>query len=399
MIAENSLKSVDVFASETSFIDEQYQENPNYKRGYEPLETLPASWYNSLMKIVTEQCQAIKQVGDSMYAELKSLIEGAGGILDTTRADQVLAAVKKLAEIPIATGTEIGGVFSSAAPNKVLVNSDGTLTPNALKDWEREDTVGSLVPSQATPSNQLADKDFVNSSIATNTSYYIGTYDSLDALKSQTDYPVTNNDYAFVTRTDSAGNVLYDRYKYNGEEKEWLFEYSLNNSGFTAEQLAAINSGITAAKVAGMVNMRGASSGAAGAAGYVPAPNAGQQGAFLRGDGAWATVSTTAAIFINPASILANWEGIFVVNGPTVTAPANGFLCVHALVGGSNTSLYLYINDVVVAQGHVWLAGGYIRDLSLTFYGFIKAGDRVRASGADANAVAASFCKLFGLRS
>jgi hypothetical protein len=39
-----------------------------------------------------------------------------------------------------------------------------------------------------------------------------------------------------------------DRYKYNGAA--WGFEYSLNNSGFTSAQWAALNSGITSGLVA-----------------------------------------------------------------------------------------------------------------------------------------------------
>lgn len=62
---------------------------------------------------------------------------------------------------------------------------------------------------------------------------------------------MTLNDYAFVIRTDTVGQTFYDRYKWNGSS--WLFEYSINNSGFTAAQYAAINSGITEGKVQEMM--------------------------------------------------------------------------------------------------------------------------------------------------
>ena len=63
---------------------------------------------------------------------------------------------------------------------------------------------------------------------------------------------VTNNDYAFVTGIDENGNAYYDRYKadVNDGVVTWAKEYRLNNSSFTAEQWAAIQSGITAEKVA-----------------------------------------------------------------------------------------------------------------------------------------------------
>lgn len=107
-------------------------------------------------------------------------------------------------------------------------------------------SIESKIPSQASSSNQLADKNFVNSSIATNTANFIGTFNSVEELNAYSG-TVTNNDYAFVATTDQAGNTLYDRYKYNGTS--WVFEYELNNSSFTAAQWAAIQSGITSALV------------------------------------------------------------------------------------------------------------------------------------------------------
>lgn len=103
--------------------------------------------------------------------------------------------------------------------------------------------IEALIPSQATDENQLADKDFVNSSIATNTANFLGTYTSLADITAIPN--PTNNDYAFLQTVDTAGNTIYQRYKYNAQTSSWLFEYELNNSGFTAEQWATINSGLT----------------------------------------------------------------------------------------------------------------------------------------------------------
>lgn len=109
--------------------------------------------------------------------------------------------------------------------------------------------INALIPNQATTSNQLADKGFVNSSIATNTAYFIGTFNSVAELEAYSG-TLTNNDYAFVATTDSAGNTLYDRYKYNADTQQWIFEYELNNSSFTANQWESINSGATTANIA-----------------------------------------------------------------------------------------------------------------------------------------------------
>lgn len=109
------------------------------------------------------------------------------------------------------------------------------------------DNITDVIPAAASDTNQLADKNFVNSSIATNTANFIGTFNSVADLEAYSG-TLTNNDYAFVIVTDSLGNNAYDRYKYTTATTpaSWVFEYELNNSSFTSDQWAAINSLITA---------------------------------------------------------------------------------------------------------------------------------------------------------
>ncbi len=103
------------------------------------------------------------------------------------------------------------------------------------------DGIAAKIPSAATAQNQLADKAFVNSSIATATATFRGTYNSLAELQAVS---ADENDYGYVRTTDAAGNTIFKRYKY--ASGSWVFEYDLNNSSFTASQWAAINSAITA---------------------------------------------------------------------------------------------------------------------------------------------------------
>ena len=107
------------------------------------------------------------------------------------------------------------------------------------------DIINGKIPAQATTQNQLADKNFVNSSISTATADFKGTYNSLQDLEQVT---ANANDYAFVIATDADGNTVYKRYKWV-DGTGWTWEYDLNNSSFTAAQWAAIQSGITAALV------------------------------------------------------------------------------------------------------------------------------------------------------
>ena len=131
----------------------------------------------------------------------------------------------------------VGADVYAVELNNILHNFADRVLTQMLANIE------ALIPNQASPQNQLADKNFVNSSIATNTANFLGTYTSLADIQAIPN--PTNNDYAYLETTDQAGNTLYDRYKYSGEDDEWLFEYELNNSSFTAEQWATINSGLT----------------------------------------------------------------------------------------------------------------------------------------------------------
>lgn len=119
--------------------------------------------------------------------------------------------------------------------NEIINRESGD---NFLKSQINE--INAKIPEQASSTNQLADKDFVNSSISTSTATFRGTYNSIDDLPTE---GIDNNDYAFVRTEIQTGLDKYDKYTYNGTE--WVFEYSLNNSSFTEAQWKAINSNIT----------------------------------------------------------------------------------------------------------------------------------------------------------
>lgn len=123
-----------------------------------------------------------------------------------------------------------------------------------------------LIPSAATALNQLADKAFVNSSIATASGTFRGTFNSVTDLHLSTSATheqigtvlaasiatADNNDYCFVQIPTSMQRpteiARTERYKFNGTS--WEYEYTLNNSGYTTAQWNAINSGITEELVA-----------------------------------------------------------------------------------------------------------------------------------------------------
>ena len=141
----------------------------------------------------------------------------------------------------------------------VALAADGELNAESKNPLQNQ-AIAKIVPNTASETNKLADKNFVNSTVGTNTANYIYKTESggekvpFSSIAELEAYAgtVTNNDYAFVTGIDENGNAYYDRYKadVNDGVVTWAKEYRLNNSSFTAEQWAAIQSGITAEKVA-----------------------------------------------------------------------------------------------------------------------------------------------------
>lgn len=119
-------------------------------------------------------------------------------------------------------------------------------------------TINGKIPSAATSSNQLADKAFVNSSIANMAANYVTSDAQGDNFATKAallagpyyykgqSYTLTNNDYALVEADETHDNAT-TRYMYDGAQ--WAFQYVVNNTPFTQAQLDAINSGITSGKV------------------------------------------------------------------------------------------------------------------------------------------------------
>lgn len=235
-------------------------------------------------------------VGDiATEIQMQSINSGA----NTTNIGQITTNKNAIGTLSSLSTTAKSNLVS--AINEV--DSDVSVNTGAIS------TINSKIPSQATSSNQLADKNFVNSSIATNTANFIGTFESISALEAYSG-TVTNNDYAFVVNqvvTDNGNdwatfndldaydkslltnmdyawvvdgsnfdlywfdivqqewqidtadipkdgvtlNYAYNRYKASVSENviTWQYEYTLNNSSFTANQWAAINSGATTTNI------------------------------------------------------------------------------------------------------------------------------------------------------
>lgn len=124
--------------------------------------------------------------------------------------------------------------------------------------------IQNVIPTAATANNKLTDKNYVDDSINSVTAYYItknaqgDPFATKAELSSATTFYSggqvripTRNDYCIVVADESqrdpiTGEDPTTRYIYNNG---WEFQYIVNKTALTADQLAALNSGVTAADV------------------------------------------------------------------------------------------------------------------------------------------------------
>lgn len=124
------------------------------------------------------------------------------------------------------------------------------------------------IPAAASSSNLLADREYVSGQISSNAAYYLtkDEYGTPFATKAellatsvfycggQTKEP-TRNDYCIVRSDESQANAT-TRYIYqgHGQSYQWEYQYTVNETPLTQDQLAALNSGINANRVAAIAN-------------------------------------------------------------------------------------------------------------------------------------------------
>jgi hypothetical protein len=266
---------------------------------------------------------------------------------------------------------------SASTSNPVM---DGTASPGSASTWSKSDHVHPSDTSREAVANKdtsipntptsghypttEAVKNFVNSSIATNTAYFLGTYDVVtdlglttsatnaqiaSALNSYT-FPsgvtVSNNDYVFVSINLSTTTDVdeYRRFKYadGTPSGSWSYEYTLNNSSFTNEQWAAINSDVTATKVSAYDthltdtnNPHSVTASQIGAQSALPTTGTATDTYAINISGNAATASSVAWSDVSgkPSAIV---QGVKLNNSSAYTPDANG----HVNLPAATTSTY-----------------------------------------------------------
>ena len=156
--------------------------------------------------------------------------------------------------------TTINDLTTTAQQNALNSGATSTLIDKITTNETAINTINSKIPSQASASNQLADKAFVNSTVQTNTASFDGSWATYAAIPTtvagftSAGYPEpTNNNYLVVVEDETQDGGTW-RYKYVDDgsaynKNKWKVEYKINETPMTADQLEALNSGITSTLV------------------------------------------------------------------------------------------------------------------------------------------------------
>lgn len=157
---------------------------------------------------------------------------------------------------------------TSASLQSQVTNQGQSISALGTRMTTAEGNISSIegkIPAQASSSNQLADKNFVNSTVQTATANFRGNWATwADVPTNASSYPAdaqgsktpTQNDYLVVQ--DATGynvsNAGTWRFKYSGDwatdgKNGWLPEYQVNETPLTEQQLAALNSGATTTNI------------------------------------------------------------------------------------------------------------------------------------------------------
>lgn len=162
--------------------------------------------------------------------------------------------------------TTINDLTSTAQQNalnsgitSVLVTQIGTNQTNIT-------TINNKIPAEATSTNKLADKAYVDNAIQTNSAHFRGNWATWsDVPSNAADYPAdddgnktpTTNDYMVVQdASDYTGDTLVGAWQFaytgtwatNGKNG-WLPKFQINEEPLTPAQQAALDSGITSSLV------------------------------------------------------------------------------------------------------------------------------------------------------
>lgn len=181
MTPTNNLKAFPkLYASESDYVHKTFAEYldaaaENYDKGFEPLQTLPASWYNSLLYLLTEQAQATKVLCDSIFAELQSVLTAGGVEPSASYTNQLLTAIETITKLNTATASILGGIKSSA--NKWAIAVDPTTSIASVNTVDASTSTKGIV--QLTDAVNSTESDKAATANSVHIAYEHGVFQAL----------------------------------------------------------------------------------------------------------------------------------------------------------------------------------------------------------------------------
>lgn len=164
------------------------------------------------------------------------------------------------------SSTTINDLTTTAQQNALNSGATSTNIGQIATNTSNISTINGKIPSAASTSNQLADKQYVDNAVQTNSAHFRGNWATWAAVPtSATSYPAdddgnktpTVNDYMVVQdASDYTGETLEGAWQFtytgtwstNGKAG-WLPRFQINEDPLTPSQQAALDSGITSTLV------------------------------------------------------------------------------------------------------------------------------------------------------
>lgn len=156
--------------------------------------------------------------------------------------------------------TTINDLTSTAQQNAINSGITSALVTQIGTNQTNINTINSKIPSEATSTNKLADKAYVDNAVSTNAASFDGSWATYAAIPSTVaGFTVlglpepSNNNYLIVTADETQDGGTW-RYKYVDDgtaynKDKWQPEYEIEKTPLTPAQQAALDSGITSTLV------------------------------------------------------------------------------------------------------------------------------------------------------
>ena len=183
---------------------------------------------------------------------------------DVDSANSLASLAKSTADTAQSSATQASSKADLAGTKATEATSKASEADTKASNAQtRVMAVEEKIPSQASSTNQLADKEFVNSSVAQNAANRVTYNEQGDPFPSRATlmgastfyfngepYTPDDHDYALVVSDEGAPSPFtggQTRFEWSGSA--WVYAYGINDKPFTSAERQAIESGITSEKV------------------------------------------------------------------------------------------------------------------------------------------------------